>query len=146
MDATIIYLLVILFFLLIGYLIYLRNELNLQRQREADAIAEAIEMAKPELCKSAIQSSRRVRLGLVWEQWLPFFSTFPIAPEHCRFLGSPIDFIAFNGLETEDGPVEVVLVEIKTGNARLTPRQKRIRDAVRAGKVKWMEVRIPEPE
>jgi len=146
MDTLLTSVLALAVLVLLAGLIYVKGELELQRNREAEAIAAAVADATPHLRKSAIKDSRRVRLGLAWEQWLPFFSTFPVAPEMCRFIGSPVDFIAFSGLDSEDEPVHVILVEIKTGNARLSNRQKRIRDAVQAGRIKWMEVRVPQPE
>jgi len=45
------------------------------------------------------KSSQSVRYGKITEQFLPFMDDFPFEPDQFRFLGSPIDGIAFG----EDG-------------------------------------------
>jgi predicted Holliday junction resolvase-like endonuclease len=88
----------------------------------------------------AIRASRAVTTGKVAEQLVPHFPAFPLNPRETRFLGSPIDFVVFDGLE--DGLVRrVVFVEVKTGGAALSQRERLVRDAVQAGRVEWLEVR-----
>lgn len=71
------------------------------------------------------------------EQMVPYLPEFKYDPTEARFIGSPIDFIVFPGLSAND-PEEVVLVEVKSGKtARLTERERKIRDLVEAGKVRW---------
>jgi len=41
---------------------------------------------------------------------------FNYNPTDARFLGSPVDFVVFNGL-SGDSPEEVVFLEVKTGKA-----------------------------
>jgi predicted Holliday junction resolvase-like endonuclease len=36
----------------------------------------------------------------------------------------------------------VVFVEVKTGDARLSPRERGIREAIERGAVEWMELRV----
>ena len=65
---------------------------------------------------------------------------FVFNPKDARFLGSPIDFVVFDGLN--EGEVKrVVLLEVKTGMSALNTRERKIRDAVQSGKVEWMEIR-----
>jgi predicted Holliday junction resolvase-like endonuclease len=52
-----------------------------------------------------------------------------------------VDLIVFDGL-ADDQVRRVVLVEVKTGNAGLTSRERLVRDAVRAGRVEWVELRL----
>ena len=94
-----------------------------------------------ELIRSeAIRQSRAVTTGKVAEQLVPHFPAFPLNPRETRFLGSPVDFVVFDGLE--EGLVRrVVFVEVKTGSATLSNREKLVREAVRAGRVEWLEVR-----
>jgi len=92
------------------------------------------------LRRDAVARSEAVTTGKVSEQLLPFLPGFPFNPKDARFLGSPVDLIVFDGLADEDVQ-RVVLVEVKTGNARLTTRERLIRDAVRAGHVEWLELR-----
>ena len=83
------------------------------------------------------KKSSEVRLGKIGENMAPFFSEWPYDPNNFRFLGNPIDGIQFS----ED---EVIFIEIKTGKARLTNSQKRVKTLVREGKVKFATFRVSE--
>jgi len=88
----------------------------------------------------AVLRSQAVTLGKVQEQLVPFFPQFPFNPKDARFLGSPVDFVVFDGLS--DGAVErVVFVEVKTGASQLTARERQVRDVVRERRVEWVEMR-----
>jgi predicted Holliday junction resolvase-like endonuclease len=93
------------------------------------------------LRRDAVARSAAVTTGKISEQLLPFLPEFPFNPRDARFLGSPVDLIVFDGL-TEEDVRRVVLVEVKTGNAGLTSRERLVRDAVRDGRVAWMELRL----
>jgi predicted Holliday junction resolvase-like endonuclease len=89
----------------------------------------------------ALTQSRAVLKGKIGEQMAPLLMTFPFHPADARFIGSPIDYIIFVGY-SHNMPQEVVLVDIKTGKADITPLQRRIRDLVRQGKVRWQTITI----
>jgi predicted Holliday junction resolvase-like endonuclease len=92
----------------------------------------------------AVLRSQAVTAGKVHEQLLPYFPDFPYNPKDVRFLGSPTDLIVFDGLA--DGEVKrVVFLEFKTGGSCLTARERSVRDAVQAGEVEWLEVRLTRP-
>ena len=93
------------------------------------------------LRRDAVARSEAVTTGKISEQLLPFFPGFPFNPKDARFLGSPVDLVVFDGLADEHVQ-RVVLVEVKTGNARLTSRERLVRDAVRDGRVEWVELRL----
>lgn len=84
-----------------------------------------------------------VNLGSILERLAPSLNTFPFQPSECRSLFDPIDYLAFRGLAQSGVVEEVAFVEIKSGGARLTAKQKAIRDVVRAGKVTFD---VYEPE
>ncbi len=90
----------------------------------------------------ALASSRRVLKGQAAEQLAPLSAEFDYLPSDARFLGSPIDYLVFDGLSEDEGPVEIVFLEVKTGKARLTAREARVREAVLAGRVRWEELRL----
>lgn len=99
--------------------------------------------------QDSLARSRSVVSGKVQEHLAPMFPDFGFNPRDARFLGSPVDFVVFDGLD-EGGPVRrVVFVEVKTGKASLTPRERVIREAVESGRVGWQVVRLagtpPEP-
>lgn len=76
-----------------------------------------------------------VRLGQIAEQIAPFLDHFPYNPKVAQFLGNPIDYVVF---EEE----EVIFVEVKSGNSRLTKKQRLIKENIENGRVKFKEVRI----
>jgi hypothetical protein len=79
-------------------------------------------------------AARATNLGKVVERVAPALHGFPAIPAECRSLGEPIDLVWLPGLLR--GRVEsVVLVDIKSGAARLSRRQRQIRDAVDTGNV-----------
>lgn len=91
----------------------------------------------------AVKRSRAVITGQVAEQIAPYLPGFPFDPNELRFIGKPIDFIAFKG--AAKGQVEeLVFVEVKSGGAGLSGVERSLRDAVQAGKVRWLEYRMPE--
>ena len=88
----------------------------------------------------AVHRSQAVTLGKVQEQLVPFFPQFPFNPKDARFLGSPVDFVVFDGLS--EGTVErVVFVEVKTGASQLTARERQVRNVVQERRVDWVEMR-----
>lgn len=88
----------------------------------------------------AVQRSQAVTAGKVFEQLVPHLPGFAFNPKDARFLGSPVDFVVFDGLN--DGAVRrVVFVEVKTGGAELSRRERQVRDAVAARQVAWVEIR-----
>lgn len=90
----------------------------------------------------AIKRSKAVRGGQVAEQVAPFLPGFPCNPEDARFIGKPVDFIAFPGLSETDSVDEVLLIEVKTGQSALSSREKEIKKAVKAGRVRYVEYRL----
>ena len=80
--------------------------------------------------------------GKATEHLAPLLPGFEFDPRDARFLGSPIDFIVFDGMS--DGRIEgIVFVEVKTGpSAGLSPRERLVREAVEAGRVRFLEVRV----
>ena len=89
----------------------------------------------------AIVRSQAVITGRVSEQLLPFLPGFGFNPKDARFLGSPVDFVVFDGLD-EGALRRVVFVEVKTGDADLSPRERQVRDAVQGREVEWLELTV----
>lgn len=92
----------------------------------------------------AVTRSRAVVSGKVQEHLAPLFPEFlsEFNPREARFIGSPIDYVVFKGLD--EGECEIVLVEVKTGRSQLSQRERRVRRAVEAGHVRWVEMRLRE--
>jgi predicted Holliday junction resolvase-like endonuclease len=91
------------------------------------------------IVKARLKQSRAVLGGLVSEQLAPLLPGFPYDPGDCRFVGKPVDFIVFKGMNQKDIS-EVIFLEVKSGAAKaLNDQEKKLRDAVQAGRVRWVE-------
>lgn len=89
----------------------------------------------------AVKRSRAVLGGQMYEQIAPFLPGFPCNPQDVRFIGKPIDFIAFPGAAEGKSIEEVLFIEVKTGESKLSTREKEIRDAIQSKKVRYIEYR-----
>lgn len=78
-----------------------------------------------------------VKLGQKAEHLLPFLEGFPYKDDEIKGLFQPVDLIVFR----QD---EVVFVEIKTGTSSLTEKERRIRDNIKAGRVRFEVHRLNE--
>jgi len=84
----------------------------------------------------AVKRSRSVIEGQVFEQLVPHFPEWKYTPSEARFLGSPIDYVVFEGMSTGK-PDKIVLVEVKKGTSKTTPLQNKIKKLIKEGKVEW---------
>ena len=92
--------------------------------------------------QDAVQRSQAVTVGKVSEQLLPYLPGFRFNPKDARFLGSLVDLVVFDGLS--EGELRGVwFLEVKTGNAALSGRERQIRDAILEKRVGWDELRLP---
>lgn len=81
-------------------------------------------------------SSLRVKHGFTFERLIPLMPKLEeaIGPrEHFAHIGMPIDYVHF-------GDKVITFVEVKTGNGSLSHKQKRIREMVQNGHVRWLEI------
>jgi len=81
------------------------------------------------------KKSSEVRLGQISENLAPFLKDFKYNPKKAHFLGNPIDYIIFE----ED---KIVLLEIKSGESKLSDSQKNIKRLIQEGKVEFDQMRI----
>ncbi|WP_216936966.1 MULTISPECIES: Holliday junction resolvase-like protein [unclassified Acinetobacter] len=98
--------------------------------------------------KRSVNTSRAVLKGKMAEQLAPIMPEFQYLPSDAKFLGDPVDYVVFDGYtdfrdgEGEAEDIEVVLIDIKSGGARLTKGQQAIARAVQEGRVRFETVRI----
>lgn len=91
--------------------------------------------------RDAIARSDSAMRGRIAEHLAPVLPDFGFEASDARFLGSPVDFVVFDGLR--DGECRrVVFVEVKSGKGQLSTRERWVRDAVREGRVEWREMRV----
>ena len=98
--------------------------------------------------KRSVNNSRAVLKGKMAEQLAPIMPQFEYLPSDAKFLGDPVDYVVFDGYtDLRDGEgrpedIEIVLIDIKSGGARLTKGQVAIAQAIQAGRVRFETVRI----
>ena len=113
------------------------SELELEHQQ---ALAQAQ--------KRSVNTSRAVLKGKMAEQLAPIMPEFRDLPSDAKFLGDPVDYVVFDGYtDFRDGEgraedIEVILMDIKSGGARLTKGQQAIAQAVQEGRVRFETLRI----
>jgi predicted Holliday junction resolvase-like endonuclease len=89
--------------------------------------------------------SRTSRDGVGGENVAPWMPGFPFEPRDASFLGNPVDYVVFDGLD-EGELREIVFVEVKTGQSGMTKRGQQIRRAVQDGRVSHRLVRLARTE
>ncbi|MFI5380328.1 MAG: Holliday junction resolvase-like protein [Tepidisphaerales bacterium] len=100
--------------------------------------------------RQSVAQSRSTLKGQIGEQLAPLLPGFHYAPSDARFLGDPIDYVVFHGYTAvkDDGAsgaeLEVVILDIKRGGARLSGAQRAVAEAVAAGRVRFEVVRIDD--
>jgi predicted Holliday junction resolvase-like endonuclease len=103
-----------------------------------------------EATKRSVEQSRSTLKGQIAEQMAPVLPGFSYLPADARFLGDPIDYVVFNGRTslanngTGEQEIEIVLLEVKYGQSKLTPVQRTIAKAVEEGRVRFEVAQIGE--
>lgn len=127
----------ILLLIIVGLILYIWYQKRLIDVR----VEKRIQQEADRIRKDALSKSRAVLKGKIGEQMAPLLAAFPFQPADARFIGSPIDYIVFDGY-SHNNPTEIVFIDIKTGNAKLSPVERRIAQLVNAKRTRWMTIRI----
>jgi len=105
----------------------IKSGLKLQR--------EALLLAKKRMTERAAKTAESVNLGKILEKIIPSFPSFGFRTGDCRALFEPVDYVVFKGL-TDKGVIDALaFVDVKSGRAGLTSKQKGIKRIVEAGKL-----------
>jgi len=111
-------------------------EANLKREYEVKFQEWKMEEEK-RIREDAINKSKSVIMGQVTEHLIPFFPEFRYNPKDARFIGTPVDFVVFDGL-SEGNLRRIVFVEVKTGKTgNLNTKERQVRDVVEKREVYW---------
>ena len=98
--------------------------------------------------KDAADRSRYVIKGKVAEHMIPMIpEVFKHNPSDARFIGAPIDYLIFDRYTSvkdgnSDEEITVVLADIKTGKASLNRTERKIKEAVEKGRVRWETIHV----
>lgn len=119
-----------------------KNQMWQVLTKEATVTLEQWKVEKEkEIRQDAIDKSQSVTMGKMTEHMVPYLPGFRFNPADARFIGSPIDFVVFDGLG--DGEVrKIVFVEIKTGASSLSTRERNVRNAVQDRNIEWLEIKV----
>jgi len=147
--GTVVIIAIIIIAAILGiFLVYYFTKLNFERKFKQWQETERLrwEEERQRTAREAIAQSRAVLGGKFVEQLAPYLPEFKYDPTEARFIGSPIDLIVFPGLATGD-PKEIVIMEIKTGKtSQLTPQERKIRQLIEEGMVRWELIQKPQEE
>lgn len=101
--------------------------------------------------RQSVEQSRHTIKGQVAEQLAPLLPGFPYLPSDCRFIGDPIDYLVVKGYtdhkdhrNNTNEPMEIVIVDIKHGQASLSEGQRKIARAIETGSVRFEVIRISD--
>ena len=109
------------------------QELTTTKQHLLDQIAKNSEILSS-------KKSSEVRLGNISENVLPFLKELPYDGTNLRHLGQPIDFVYFD----YDPTPTITFVEVKSGAAKESKRQKLIKEAIRMNQIHYDLVQITD--
>lgn len=124
------------------------RQLKIQHQLELQTLQKNHENDIKQATKRSVNTSRAVLKGKVAEQFAPILPEFPYLPSDAKFLGDPVDYVVFSGYsEFREGlisadEIEIVLIDIKSGQAKLTKGQQAIAQAIAQGRVRFETIRI----
>ena len=91
--------------------------------------------------KDSTSRQRAILKGQISETLAPWSIKAVNSVKELSFLGNPIDFVGFKGLDG-DGEIEIKFIEIKTGKNKLTKSEKRIKEAVLAKRISWSTIQV----
>lgn len=98
--------------------------------------------------KETLKKSRAVLRGQASEHLAPYVLK-DTNPKDYRFMGNPIDYVCFDGLSdvldgTSNAVESVRFIDIKTGKSTLNKSQRRIRDAIKDGRVTFEVINLDD--
>jgi predicted Holliday junction resolvase-like endonuclease len=136
--------------LALAVLVYLIMKIQLRHRIEMVEKEFRLTWAEQEstIRKDAADRSRFVLKGKIAEHMVPLYrEVFKYDPSDARFIGAPIDYLIFDGYTAvkdmnSDEPITVILADIKTGNAKLNRTERKIKEAVEQGRVRWETIQL----
>jgi predicted Holliday junction resolvase-like endonuclease len=124
---------ILLLIALVGFIVY-----SIKLYRKAELAENNYSASVQDYTKLLSQKkSSEVKTGHIAEKLAPFLSNFPKHSKTADIVPMfmPIDYMIFD--------TDVIkFLEVKSGDARLSKKQRHYRDLVKAGKVEWHEMRI----
>ncbi len=88
----------------------------------------------------SLEIQRPVIKGKISEEMFPIMYGKLGNLSDLRFIGSPVDYIAFEGLSEPDRNISIKFIEVKTGASKLNRSEERIKEAVQDKRISWDEI------
>lgn len=123
------------------------TDLDRETKRQANVLLQEWQAsAEKDIRQDAIKKSQAVIRGKATEHLLPYLPNFDYNPRDARFLGTPIDFVVFDGL-SEDHLREIVFIEVKTGQrAALSRRERWVQHCIDRRRVRYEIIHLAPEE
>lgn len=118
------------------YEVWQAREMERQVSEKADNLFRTWKLdEEKKIRQDAIKKSEAITRGKVTEHLIPYFPDFKYNPKDARFLGTPVDFIVFDGL-SEGEMNKVVFIEVKSGkNCTLSRREQLVKECIDRGRI-----------
>jgi predicted Holliday junction resolvase-like endonuclease len=105
--------------------------------REIAGRRKALKALRKAISLKSETTAQAVNIGYILERIAPTLPGFGFRHNDCRAIFDPIDYLVFEGLSGRGRVERIVFADIKTGAARLSRKQKQIREAINGGGVEW---------
>ncbi len=132
---------------LLGWLFVKAQISAIEQRYRADLERWKAESAA-EIRKDSVNRSRSTLKGKIAEQMAPLLPEFAYLPADARFIGSPVDYIVFDGLSTvadeKGSAISIVFMDVKHGSATLSRTQRIIKKAVEEKAVSWQTLHLED--
>ena len=96
-----------------------------QKERRAE-----LKQRKIDIPLKSQKGSKAVGIGFIYERLAPTLDGFTFNKNDCRSMFDPIDYVIFEGLSEKQKVEKIIFMDIKSGKARLSQKQKKIKAAV----------------
>ena len=115
--------------------------LDQEKELAAKKYEEWVRTESQKIRESTVKTTRSVLHGKSVEHLAPILLQ-PYDQRDIKWLGDPIDYLIFhNANKVRDGEaeeIEIILTDIKTGSASLNKVQRKIKEAIIAGRVSFI--------
>lgn len=106
--------------------------------KELEARKEKLKTARDSAYNSMLNSVKSINIGFIAERLFPALPEFRFDHNDCRSTGGdPIDYVIFEALASKGEVDWIHFVDVKTGGARLSPRQEEIKKVIMHKNVKF---------
>jgi len=131
----------------LGWLV-VRAQISAIEQRYRSELERWKTESASEIRKDSVNRSRSTLKGKIAEQMAPLLPPFGYLPADARFIGSPVDYIIFDGLsavaDDRGSTIRIIFMDVKHGSATLTRTQRVIKKAVEERSIAWQTLHLED--